>query len=102
MDDLWRLRAPGVEASSAKAQLLCLPTYLGDPSLAGRVSFAWFGLSRACHHGGYALPPSATDLINWIEVAEELAERVGAGCVAVAETRAAGSPTPPGVRDHTL
>ena len=25
LDDLWRVRAPGVEAGSMRAQLLCLP-----------------------------------------------------------------------------
>ena len=41
-----------------KAQLLCLPHYLGDEELAERVSYAWAGLSGACHQHPYELPPT--------------------------------------------
>lgn len=55
LDDLWRRRAPGLELCSARAQLLCLPAYLrGEEALAERVSYAWAGLSRACHQHAYA------------------------------------------------
>jgi hypothetical protein len=77
LDQLWRARAPGVELASARAQLLCLPKYLGDPALAGRVSYAWTGLSRACHHHAYELPPSSSELANWVGIVEELSGRVG-------------------------
>ena len=30
LDDFWRVRAPGMEHCSARAQLLCLTHYLGD------------------------------------------------------------------------
>jgi hypothetical protein len=30
LDELWLRRAKGLELCSAKAQLLCLPAYLGD------------------------------------------------------------------------
>ena len=41
LDDFWRVRAPGMEHCSARAQLLCLSYYLGDEELAERVSYAW-------------------------------------------------------------
>jgi len=54
-----------------------LPSYLGDDALAGRVSYAWVGLSRACHHHAYELPPSSSEIENWIGIVEELIGTVG-------------------------
>ena len=72
LEDLWRLRAPGVEHCSARAQLLCLPFYLGDEDLAERVSYTWSGLSRACHQHPYELAPTSSELLGWIATVEEL------------------------------
>ena len=77
LDDLWRRRAPGLELCSARAQLLCLPSYLhGAEDLAERVSYAWAGLSRACHQHVYELPPTSSELIAWIEVVEQFVAHV--------------------------
>lgn len=76
LDDFWRVRAPGVEACSTKAQLLCLPHYLGDEALAEEVSYAWAGLSRACHQHPYELPPTSTELQGWLEIVERLLARL--------------------------
>ena len=76
LDDLWRLRALGVEKCSARAQLLCLPFYLGDDDLSGRVSYAWSGLSRACHQHAYELPPTSTELLGWLDIVDKLVARV--------------------------
>ena len=77
LDDLWRLRAPGLERCSMKAQLLCLPAYLrGDDDLSARVSYAWSGLSRACHHHAYELPPAAVELAAWTETVDRLTTRL--------------------------
>src|SRR5688572_6750590 len=74
LDDLWLKRAPGLERCSARAQLLCLPGFLGsDADLARRVSYTWAGLSRACHHHAYEFPPTASELMSWIETVERLA-----------------------------
>ncbi|MGH7462651.1 MAG: hypothetical protein ACREMA_16710, partial [Longimicrobiales bacterium] len=62
-----------VSKCSARAQLLCLPDYLRQGDLATRVSYAWTGLSRACHHHVYELPPTAAELDRWIGTVEELA-----------------------------
>jgi hypothetical protein len=56
------VRGPGVEKCATRAQLLCLPFYLGDEILAERVSFAWGALSRGCHQHPYELPPTASEL----------------------------------------
>lgn len=79
LDDLWRLRAPGVEQCSARAQLLCLPFYLhGDEELAEHVYYAWAGLSRACHQHPYELAPTSSELLGWLATVEQLVARVGA------------------------
>ena len=81
LDDLWLLRAPGVESCSVRAQLLCLPFYLGgDIVLAERVSYAWAGLSRACHHHPYELPPTSVELLGWLATVDELVAKVDAAC----------------------
>ena len=77
LDDLWRLRAPGLEQCSARAQLLCLPFYLhGDEELAEKVCYAWAGLSRACHQHPYELAPTSSELVGWLATVEQLVARV--------------------------
>ena len=77
LDDLWRRRAPGLELCSARAQLLCLPSYLhGDEELAERVSYTWAALSRACHQHPYELSPTSSELLGWIATVEQLIGRV--------------------------
>lgn len=75
--DLWLVRAPGVEKCSTRAQLLCLPYYLGDSEIAECVSYAWAALSQACHQHPYELPPTASELTMWLEIVEEFKRAVG-------------------------
>jgi hypothetical protein len=72
LDELWKRRAPGLERCSARAQLLCLPSYVRDQELARQVSYAWSGLSRACHQHAYELPPTSTELGYWMDTVEQL------------------------------
>jgi hypothetical protein len=74
--DLWKLRAPGVEKCSARAQLLCLPFYLGDEVLAERVAYAWSALSRGCHQHPYELAPTSPELLGLLQVADDCVARV--------------------------
>ena len=88
LDDFWRIRAPGMEHCSMRAQLLCLPHYLQAPKppslqapghaddLAHRVSYAWAGLSRACHQHPYELSPTSVELLGWLGTVEQLLDRV--------------------------
>jgi hypothetical protein len=69
--DLWRVRAPGMEKCSTRAQLLCLGYYLGDERMAEQTAYAWAGLSRACHQHPYELPPTSTELIGWLDCVEQ-------------------------------
>jgi hypothetical protein len=73
LDALWRRREPGLEFCSGRAQMICLPSYLHDnKDLAGRVSYAWTALSRACHQHPYELSPTSSELLGWIGTVEEL------------------------------
>jgi hypothetical protein len=50
-------RAPGTELCSARAQLLCLPSYVSTE--AGlEAGYLWSVLSRACHQHAYELDPT--------------------------------------------
>lgn len=65
-----------------RAQLNCARVYL-DPTVAGELSFAWYGLSRATHHRAYELDPTtAEELRSLIVIVERanaaIAERVKA------------------------
>jgi hypothetical protein len=73
LDEFWRQRAPAIEQCSMRAQMLCLPSFLGGrEALAEEVSFTWVGLSRACHHHAYELAPTASELTEWLTVVERL------------------------------
>jgi hypothetical protein len=70
----WSFKAPGAEACSIRAQLLCLERYLPDPSVARRAHHAWGALSRAAHFHPYELPPTREELAAWSEVVLEVVE----------------------------
>ena len=71
LDQFWLNVAPGVENASARAQLACLAEYI-DPQLASRIRYTWHGLSAACHHHAYELPPIASELDGWLSDVETL------------------------------
>lgn len=73
LDQFWSKVAPGVENASARAQLICLGEYI-DPQLASRIRYTWHGLSVACHHHAYELPPTAAELDSWLSDIENLLE----------------------------
>ena len=69
--DALEKRAPGASQSSARAQLLCLPTYAPtEPALAAR--YLWSALTRACHHHPYELAPTAGELAAWLDETERV------------------------------
>lgn len=77
LETLWAKRAPGLEVCSSRAQLTCLPTYLhGHEQLAERVSYAWSGLSRACHQHPYELLPTSSELQDWMATVEQFTDTV--------------------------
>ncbi len=72
LQEFWKKRLPGLENMSMRAQLACLPTYLDDDALAGRVAYTWSALSRACHHHTYELAPTGVELEGWIDTVRAL------------------------------
>jgi hypothetical protein len=72
---LWRSKAPAMEQQPYRVQLLSLRRFI-DRDLAASADHAWHALSRACHEGGYDLPPTATELANWYETVEALTRSV--------------------------
>jgi hypothetical protein len=72
LDALWLKKAPGTEKTSMRAQLVCLPSFLGSEALARKITYTWNALSQACHHRSYELAPTMTELTAWLEVLDEL------------------------------
>jgi hypothetical protein len=77
VDVVWARRAPGMERTSMRAQLICLPEYLRHGDLALRVAVTWGALSNACHQHPYQLAPAAEEVRRWLAVGRELAESAG-------------------------
>ena len=75
LDRFWLAVEPGVENASTHTQLTCLTNYI-DPELASRVRYIWHGLSTACHHHAYELPPNAQELEGWLTDVEALVAEV--------------------------
>lgn len=76
LDRLWSRRAPGLERASARAQLACLPEYLGDRELAWEISYTWSALSNACHQHAYELAPTATELEVRLDAVSRLVKKL--------------------------
>jgi len=72
LDDLWRALSPRVRNASRHAQLVCLGAYVRDEALVSGIRHAWHGLSRACHHHAYELPPTAEELGRWLDAVDRL------------------------------
>jgi hypothetical protein len=95
LDDFWRAVAPRVCDTNARARLLCLRGYDSVRDAAPRVSVAWAGLSRGCHHHPYELPPTRDELEGWMRVVEQFGDTV---VQAVAEEVRRPPPAPGGAR----
>lgn len=65
---------PSLREATARARLLCLPELVGE-DLAHDVAHAWSALSRATHHHAYDLPPTADELLTWLEVVDRMVQR---------------------------
>lgn len=76
LDQLWSVRAAGLERASTRAQLISLSAYVDDRELAGDVTFTYAVLSDACHHHDYELTPTAAELRVRFDVVARLIARV--------------------------
>ena len=72
LDDLWGAVSPRVREASRHAQLLCLGEFIRDEELVSGARYAWHGLSRACHHQVYELPPTEAELSTWLDAVDRL------------------------------
>ena len=70
VDEYWAAQRLGLESCATRQQLICLREYMKDAELAGRVHHAWNALSEACHQHPYELPPTASELLDWIAVVQ--------------------------------
>jgi hypothetical protein len=66
----------GIQSAPVRVQLLCLQSYLEDTETAHEVNLAWWGLSQACHHLSYELPPTAPELEGLIDVVRRFVRAV--------------------------
>ncbi len=64
-------RAPGIERCPARAQLLCLPSYVST-EVGLEAGYLWSVLSRACHQHAYELAPTWEELAMWLERVESV------------------------------
>lgn len=69
-----RASAPGVQAATFRAQLLCFASESGRLG-AQQAPWLWSRLSSACHFQGYELPPSGDELRRWLEATDSLLPR---------------------------
>lgn len=74
--EVWAERGLDMTAVSAHAQLLCLGEYVGQFRLASDVRYAWWALTRACHHHPYELAATASELDAWITIVGHLVDRM--------------------------
>ena len=75
IDQPWYVVEPGVQNATRRAQLICIREYV-NLALAQRVTYAWHGLSSACHHHAYDLPPVASELKGWLDDVAALVDEV--------------------------
>jgi hypothetical protein len=66
-----------LEEAPFRAQLLCLQGVTADNDVGRDANFLWAALSSATHHCGYELPPSATDLHQWLAGVERVIGSLG-------------------------
>jgi hypothetical protein len=78
IDELWAATLPAMETTSARAQLLCLPPYLGDDETAADAAHTWGWLSRVCHHRAYEVAPTGTELEDALRAVRKLVTAVDA------------------------
>jgi hypothetical protein len=82
LNDLMDQRAPSLVRRPARYQVLCLPMYMDEADLAGRINHLWWSLAAAGRHHAYELAPTAVELRGWLDdVAETIAtiDSTGAG-----------------------
>ncbi len=62
--EVWARTRPEIARVPTRAQLLVLPTVVGD-EVGQRVNHLWVTLSSVGHHHSYELAPTAAELRGW-------------------------------------
>lgn len=78
VDLVWTGALAPLKDASMRAQMVCLPRYLGDSDLARDTYVTWCALSNACHAHPFDLAPTAQELRGWGEVVRKLLDQVAA------------------------
>ena len=76
IDELWAARLPAMAATSARAQLLCLPEYLGDDEVAEAAAHTWGWLSNVCHHRSFEVATTSTELDDAVGAVRQLIDEI--------------------------
>jgi hypothetical protein len=76
IDELWTARLPPMAATTARAQLLCLPEYLGDDEVAEAAAHTWGWLSNVCHHRSYEVAPTSVELEGAVRTVRRLIDAI--------------------------
>lgn len=74
--EIWHGPSAAMRNANFTAQLISLPYFLADKSLAGQVRQCWHSLSNACHAHPYELSPTVAELTSWLDVVDDLVEAV--------------------------
>jgi hypothetical protein len=69
LDAYWREHLKGAEYLDMRAQLNCARIEM-PADVAGDLSYAWHGLSRATHHHAYELDPTAEELRSLLTISD--------------------------------
>jgi hypothetical protein len=82
LDDLMDERVPELAHRPARYQVLCLPLYMKETQVAGRINNLWWSLAAAGSHHAYELAPTAVELRGWLDdVAETIATVSSPGAI---------------------
>jgi hypothetical protein len=74
--ELWAARQPSLADCPFRTQWTCLPEYINDDGLALEATYAWYAMSRACHHHTYELDPTVSELDDWLRITGRLVAAV--------------------------
>lgn len=70
LDAFWQSVSPRM-TRTGRTRMLCLQWYV-SPSVARQWYTVWSGLSAACHHHTYDLPPTPAEVRAWHQDVSEL------------------------------
>lgn len=76
LERFWEHHSADLKYPAPKrTQLVCLTGFMGgDSRTAGDVNQLWNTLSRACHYDDFALTPTASEILAWLDRADRLCE----------------------------